>query len=58
MSDLGQPALIEFIPSLAFCVARQRSEQARLLKSPNKNWARAFEKRNLHTQARRVTVPD
>jgi hypothetical protein len=28
MSDLGQPVRIKFIPFLAFCVARQRSEQA------------------------------
>jgi hypothetical protein len=37
MSDLGQPVQIKFIPFLAFCVARQQSEQARLLKPSNKN---------------------
>jgi hypothetical protein len=58
MSDLGQPVRIKFIPLLAFCVARQRSEQGRPLKPPNKNWARAFEKRHPDTQARRVTALD
>jgi hypothetical protein len=57
MSDLGQPVRIKFIPFLAFCV-RQRSEQARPPKPPNKNWARAFEKRHPDTQARRVTSLD
>jgi hypothetical protein len=58
MSDLGQPVRIKFIPLLAFCVARQRSEQARPLKPPNKNWACAFEKHHPETQARRVRVLD
>jgi hypothetical protein len=58
MSDLGQPVRIKFIPLLAFCVARQRSEQAQPPKPPNKNWARAFEKRHPDTQARRVTALD
>ena len=58
MSDLGQPVRIKFIPLLAFCVARQRSKQAQPPKPPNKNWARAFEKRHLDTQARRVTALD
>jgi hypothetical protein len=58
MSDLGQPVRIKFIPFLAFCVARQRSEQAQLLKLLNKNWARAFEKRHPDTQARRVSALD
>ena len=58
MSDLGQPVRIKFIPLLAFCVARKRSERARPLKPPNKNWARAFEKRHPDTQARRVTALD
>ncbi|KAF1831768.1 hypothetical protein BDW02DRAFT_531323, partial [Decorospora gaudefroyi] len=58
MSDLGQPVRIKFIPLLAFCVARQRSEQARPPKPPNKNWAHAFEKRHPDTQARRVSALD
>jgi hypothetical protein len=58
MSDLGQPVRIKFIPLLAFCVARQQSEQARPPKPPNKNWARAFEKRHPDTQARRVSALD
>jgi hypothetical protein len=58
MSDLGQPVRIKFIPFLAFCVGRQRSEQAQPLKPPNKNWARAFEKRHPDTQARRVSALD
>jgi hypothetical protein len=37
MSDRGQPVRIKFIPLLAFCVARQRSEQARPPKPLNKN---------------------
>ena len=57
MSDLGQPVRIKFIPFLAFCVARQRSEN-RPLKPPGKNWARAFEKRHPETQARRVRALD
>jgi hypothetical protein len=58
MSDLGQPVRIKFIPLLAFCVARQRSERAQPPKPPNKNWARTFEKRHPDTQARRVTALD
>ena len=58
MSDLGQPVRIKFIPFLAFCVARQRSEENRPLKPPGKNWARAFEKRHPETQARRVRALD
>ncbi|KAF1963984.1 hypothetical protein BU23DRAFT_395750, partial [Bimuria novae-zelandiae CBS 107.79] len=46
MSDLGQPVRIKFIPFLAFCITRERTETSRPCKPPNKNWARAFEKRH------------
>jgi hypothetical protein len=58
MSDLGQPVRIKFIPLLAFCVACQRSEQARPPKPPNRNWARAFEKCHPDTQAREIPALD
>jgi hypothetical protein len=55
MSDLGQPVRIKYIPSLAFSIARQRSI---VTKPPNKNWPRAFEKRNPELKARRVRSID
>jgi hypothetical protein len=58
MSDLGQPVRIKFIPFLAFCVTRQRPERDQPPKPLNKNWARAFERRHLDTQARRVRALD
>ncbi|KAF2805688.1 uncharacterized protein BDZ99DRAFT_466631 [Mytilinidion resinicola] len=48
----------QVIPFLAFCVTRQQPEIDRPLKPPSKNWARAFEKRYLETQARRVKALD
>jgi len=57
MYNLGQPVRIKFIPSLAFSVARQRSTN-KPIKSPGKNWARAFEKRHLELKARRVRAID
>jgi hypothetical protein len=53
MSNLGQPVRIKFIPSLVFSVARKRSTN-KPIKSPSKNWARAFEKRHPEVKARRV----
>lgn len=58
MSDLGQPVRVKFVPSLAFCIARQRAEASRPSKLPSKNWARAFEKRHPNVHARRVRAPD
>jgi hypothetical protein len=60
MSDLGQPVRIKYIPSLAFSVARQRSNVTtdNPIKPPGKNWARAFEKRNPELKARRVRSID
>ena len=60
MSDLGQPVRVKFIPSLAFSVARQRSSVTTdiSIKPPNKNWLRAFEKRNPELKARRVRAID
>jgi hypothetical protein len=49
---------IKFIPFLAFCVARQRSEENGPLKPLSKNWAYAFEKHHPETQARRVKALD
>ena len=54
MSDLGQSIQIKFITSLAFCVTRQRPETDRPSKPPNKNWAKALEKRHPETKTRRV----
>jgi hypothetical protein len=39
MADLGNPVRIEYIPSLAFSIARRRSTTNRATKVPNKNWA-------------------
>jgi hypothetical protein len=58
MSDLGQPVRIKYIPALAFEAIRARPPADRPLKPPGKNWAKAFEKRNPQTAARRVTVLD
>ena len=59
-SDLGQPVRVKYIPSLAFNIARQRSIVAtdNPIKPPNKNWPRAFGKRNLELKARRVRAID
>jgi hypothetical protein len=62
MSDLGQPVRIKWIPSLAFCVARNRSTNNPIkplpIKPPGKNWARAFEKRHPELKARTVRALD
>ena len=59
MSDLGQPVRVKYIPSLAFSIARQRFIVTTddPIKPPNKNWPRAFEKRNPELKARRVQGP-
>lgn len=49
---------IKFIPSLAFSVTHQRPPTDRPLKPPGRNWAKAFEKRHLVLQARRVRPLD
>ena len=60
MSDLGQPLRVEYLPLLAFSVARQRFIITRgdPIKPPNKNWPRAFGKRNPQLKARRVRAID
>ena len=60
MSDLGQPVRVKYISSLAFSIARQRSIVTTddTIKPPNKNWPRAFEKRNPELKARRVRAID
>lgn len=52
MAELEQSVRIKYIPSLAFSVARQRSTN-KSPKPPDKNWARAFEKRHPELKARR-----
>lgn len=39
MADLGNPMRIKYLPSLAFCIARQRPITKKAAKPPNKNWA-------------------
>ena len=56
--NLGQPVRINFIPSLALSVARQRSTTNQLIKPPGKNWPRAFEKRHPELKARRIRSID
>ena len=59
-SDLGRPVRVKYIPSLAFSVARQRSNVTTddPIKPPNKNWPRAFKKHNLELKARKVRAID
>jgi hypothetical protein len=60
MSDLGKPVRIKYIPSQAFSVAPQRSIAMtdNSIKPLNKNWPRAFEKRNPELKGRRVRSID
>ena len=60
MSDLGQPVRVKYILSLAFNIARQRFfvTTDHLIKPPNKNWPRAFEKRNPELKTRRIQAID
>ena len=60
MSDLGQPVIVKYIPSLAFSLARQWfiATTDDPVKLPNKNWPRAFEKRNPELKARRIRAID
>jgi hypothetical protein len=56
MSDLGSPVRIKFLRSLAFHIARQRSNKP--TKPPGKNWPQAFEKRHPELKSRRVRPID
>ena len=60
MSDLGHPVRVKYIPSLAFSIARRRSTGTTddPIKPPNKNWPRAFEKRNPQLKERRFRAID
>jgi hypothetical protein len=58
MSNLGQPVRIKFVRSLAFSIARQRSTKQKPIKSPGKNWPKAFEERQPELQARKVKSID
>ncbi|KAF2874193.1 hypothetical protein BDV95DRAFT_474614, partial [Massariosphaeria phaeospora] len=60
MSSLGHPVRIKFLPSLAFSIARRRSNVTtnNLIKPPGKNWPRAFETRHPELKARRVKAID
>jgi hypothetical protein len=49
---------IKHAPSLAHSIACQRSTTDKPIKPPGKNWARAFEKRYLILQARRMRAMD
>jgi hypothetical protein len=37
IANLGNPVRIKYIPSLAFCIARQRSRTDKAIKPPGKN---------------------
>ncbi len=43
---LGRPIRIEYVPSIAFSLACQRTPADRPIKSPGKNWAQLFQKRH------------
>jgi hypothetical protein len=59
LSDLGNHVRIKFIPSLAFCIARQRSLTTdKAIKAPGKNWAQGFVKRHPALKTRRVRALD
>ena len=60
MSNLRRPVKFKFIPSLVFSIARQRSIVITdvLMKPLNKNWPRAFGKRNPELKARRLRAID
>lgn len=58
ISDLGQPVRVNFIPSIAFSVTRQRPSKDRPLKPPRRNKAKALENRHPVLQARRVSALD
>ena len=51
---------VKYIPSLAFSVARQRSNVItdNPIKPLNKNWPRAFKKRNPELKARKIRAID
>jgi len=58
MSELGQPIRVKFIPSIAFSVTRHRPTTDRPLKPPDRDWAKALEKRHPELIARRVEALD
>ena len=58
MSNLGQPRRMEFVPSIAFSVTRQRRTADRPLKPPGRNWTKALENRHLELTARIVSALD
>jgi hypothetical protein len=58
VSNLGHPVRIEFIPLLAFNMARRRSTAVNAIKPPGKNWPRAFKRRHKELKAKKVKVID
>jgi hypothetical protein len=58
MASLGQPVRMKYIPALAHSIARQRATTNSPNKPPNKNWARAFERRHPELKARRARAMD
>lgn len=57
-ADLGTPVRIKHIPSIAFTAACHRPEAHRPVKPPDKNWAKAFERRHPKVEARKVKALD
>lgn len=57
-SDFEQPIQIIFIPSLAFSLSQQRPLSNKPLNPPDRNWAKALERRYSILQARRVRPLD
>ncbi|KAH8710284.1 hypothetical protein GQ44DRAFT_567162, partial [Phaeosphaeriaceae sp. PMI808] len=58
MPSFGQPVRMEYLPTLAFGIARRRSPTRRPNKSPGKNWAQAFGKRHPELKAKGVESID
>lgn len=58
MASLGQPVRMKYVPALAYRIARQRGTTKRPDNPPNKNWARAFERRHPLLKARRARAMD
>ena len=57
-SGLSDPMRIKHLPELAFRATRHRPPSERPSKPLGKNWARAFQKRHLELQAKRVRALD
>ncbi|PVH91472.1 hypothetical protein DM02DRAFT_477092, partial [Periconia macrospinosa] len=53
LSDLGRPVRLKYIPSLAFCITRQRITD-RPPKPPHEGWTKHLEQRYPELKARRV----